>query len=158
MECQFIKDVEEIKSDTKLIFFACDEEFSYEKEISGDKSFSSKLSKLSAQKNAVVFVRLSTDLFGLKSKSLMVYDKGMLLGIFDEMNCFNSKEINVLDTSIGRFCLLIETDIYIDGIIQIIQSFDPDYVVISIKDYLYPDAKKLNFNVTTYGITDLFLF
>ena len=158
MECIFVTNIKNLDFNSKIVFYACPNEFSYEKEISGDKSFGSQLCKISRDTNSILFVRVSTDLFGLKSTSLMVYDKGVLMGIFDEINCFNSREISVLDTSVGRFVILIEADILIDGVRNIVKAFDPDYVVVSVKDYLVDNVRAVDFGVTTYGITDLFLF
>ena len=149
MEYQFITDLARA-NDAKVFFYISHKEFDYEKEISGEASFCKELRDFSVTKNALLFTRVTSNLFGVKNDSLIVYEKGVLFGVFDEMNCFDSKAINVLDTSIGRFCVLVESDILLDNIVQIVMSLDPDFVVVSVASYLMQEAKNLAFGVPTF--------
>lgn len=153
MEYQFIKDLT-TTSKEKLFFYSSKDIFDYEKEMSGETHFCKALCEFSIKSDSLLFTRVTSNLFGVKNDSLIVYDRGVLFGVFDEINCFNSKEINVLDTHLGRFCVLIETDIMIDNIVQIVTTFDPDYVVISVKKYLVQDALALEFGAPVFVISE----
>ena len=153
MEYQFITDLTKA-GNARLFFYNI--EFDYEREISGEAGLCKVLSDFSKSKNALLFTRVTSNLFGVKNDSVIVYDDGVLFGIFDEMNCFNNKEINVLDTHLGRFCVLIETDILLDNIVQIVTAFDPDFVVISVKDYLIQEAKTISFGVPVFVMSENF--
>lgn len=124
----------------------------YEKEIFLSHNFLLKLNKI-CKENKIYFIKLKTDLYGNQNDSIMVIDNGVILGIFEEVNLYD-KYINIIQTKYGRFALLINNDIYIDGIENHLKTIGVDYVVASVEDYMYVNDliyKSLNFK--TFIIT-----
>jgi len=140
------------KSDFDVVLTNYNKVLDYEKEIFYSQDFISILSDL-LRDDKIFFITLNTNLYGIENRSVLVIDKGVILGVFEEVGRYNNY-LNIIQTKYGRFALLIDNDIYINNLKEYLQKFECDYVVACISKMYLNDLLYSDLCVTTFALVD----
>lgn len=93
-------------------------EVSYERELKGETSLFEDVALLSKEERNVVACGCYTDARGIKRKSVVVAEKGRILGVSDMVNRLDGGEfgcgagIKIFDTGIGKLGIIVAEDLY----------------------------------------------
>lgn len=108
---------------------------SYESELSGETENFSDLAKLSREVGGVIISGCNTDTYGAYRKSVVIADKGKLLGVSDAVYVTEGSEYTggvnfvVYKTSIGKVGVLVGEDIYSFEAVKSMAVGDADFIV-----------------------------
>ena len=95
------------EADVYLLPFSALGEIDYERELKGESGGFESIARLSKKKNAVVVGGCTTNLHGIRKKSVAVAEKGKLLGVTDKNFNFGDKSyragvgVKVYATEVG---------------------------------------------------------
>lgn len=111
-------------------------EVSYEKEINGETNHFGEVAKLSKQGDCLVVCGCITDTLGHKRKSMIVAEKGRILGVSDMMNSFDERigcgsELKVYTTGVGKIGLIVAEDLYFPDVATTLSVCGAEYLVCS---------------------------
>ncbi len=107
-----------MRADVLLFAFQALGEVSYERELRGETSLFEDVALLSKEMQNVVMAGCYTDARGMRRKSVVVAEKGRILGVSDMVNRIDSGEyrcgagIKIFDTSAGRLGVIVAEDLY----------------------------------------------
>ena len=108
---------------------------SYESELSGETENFSDLAKLSKEIGSVVIAGCNTDTYGAFRRSVVIADKGKLLGVSDEVFVTEGSEyvggVNfvVYKTSVGKIGVIVGEDLYSFDAVKSMALGDADFIV-----------------------------
>ena len=113
-------------STADVLFFGfngADTEISYEKELKGETTYFEDAAILSKTCKNVVICACVSDTRGLKRKSVVVAEKGKILGVSDKLNCMDGEYnpglgLRVYETGVGRIGICVSEDLYFSEIFR----------------------------------------
>ena len=105
-------------ADLILFSFQAIGEVSYERELKGETSLFEDVAVLSREEKAVVMCGCYTNARGMRRKSVVVAEKGKILGVSDMVNRLDAGEyrcgagIKIFDTGAGKLGIIVAEDLY----------------------------------------------
>ena len=99
-------------------------EVSYERELKGETNLFEDVALLSKEQKNVVVCGCYTDARGIRRKSVVVAERGRILGVSDMVNRIDSTEyrcgagIKIFDTSVGKLGIVVAEDLYFPQVMQ----------------------------------------
>ncbi len=105
-------------ADLILFSFQALGEVSYERELKGETSLFEDVALLSKASEGVVMCGCYTDARGIRRKSVVVAEKGRILGVSDMVNRIDGGDyrcgagIKIFDTGIGKLGVIVAEDLY----------------------------------------------
>ena len=112
------------EADVYLLPFSALGEIDYERELKGESGGFESIACLSKKKNAVVIGGCTTNLHGIRKKSVAVAEKGKLLGVTDKNFNFGDKSyragvgVKVYATEVGKIGVAVDNDILFPEIVK----------------------------------------
>ena len=97
---------------------------SYERELKGETSLFEDVALLSKEGQNVVVCGCYTDARGIRRKSVVVAEKGRILGVSDQAHRIDGGEyrsgagIKIYDTGVGKLGVVVAEDLYFPQVIQ----------------------------------------
>ncbi len=97
---------------------------SYERELKGETALFEDVAQLSKAGKNVVVCGCFTDARGIKRKSVVVAERGKILGVTDMVNRIDTAEyrpgagIKIFDTCAGKLGIIVAEDLYFPRIIE----------------------------------------
>ena len=104
--------------------FAALGEVSYERELKGETAMFEDVALLSKEGKNVVVCGCYTDARGMKRKSVVVAERGRILGVSDMVNRIDGGEfragagIKIFDTQAGKLGIVVAEDLYFPQVLQ----------------------------------------
>ena len=99
-------------------------EVSYERELKGETGLFEDVALLSKERRGVVLCGCFTDARGLRRKSVVVAEKGRILGVSDMVNRLDGGEyrsgagIKIYNTDAGKLGVVVAEDLYFPQVLQ----------------------------------------
>lgn len=112
---------------------------SYKKELSGETEYFQDLAKLSKQLSSVVISGCDTDTYGVFRHSVVVAEKGKILGVTDMVHCVDDSEYvasgnyRVYDTGAGKIGIIVCEDLFFPESTVTLSLCDADLIVCVFK-------------------------
>ena len=112
---------------------------SYKKELSGETEYFGDVAKLSKQLSSTLICGCDTDTYGVFRHSVVVADKGKILGVTDMVHTIDESEFSsggsfrVYDTSAGKIGIIICEDLYFPESARALTLFDADIILCMFK-------------------------
>jgi hypothetical protein len=112
---------------------------SYKKELSGITEYFHDLALTSKQLSSVVICGCDTDNYGVYRHSVVVADKGKLLGVTDMAHSIDQSEyaaggsLRVYDTGAGKIGLIILEDLFFPETARVLTLCDADIIICLFK-------------------------
>ena len=97
---------------------------SYERELKGETSLFEDVALLSKEQKNVVLCGCYTDARGVKRKSVVVAERGRILGVADMVNRLDGGEyrgganVKIFDTAAGKLGIVVAEDLYFPKVIE----------------------------------------
>ncbi len=110
-------------------------EVSYEKELKGETSLFEDVALLSKEGQNVVVCGCYSDSRGLRRKSVVVADRGRILGVSDMVNRLDSSDfrpgagVKIFDTQAGKLGIIVAEDLYFPQVMETISLCGADTAV-----------------------------
>ncbi|MCX4384684.1 MAG: hypothetical protein OSJ39_02660 [Clostridia bacterium] len=110
-------------------------EVSYERELKGETSLFEDVALLSKEGQNVVVCGCYSDSRGIRRKSVVVADRGRILGVSDMLNQLDSSEyrpgagIKIYDTKAGKIGIVVAEDLYFPQVVETISLCGADLTV-----------------------------
>ena len=108
---------------------------SYKKELSGETEYFQDIAKLSSQLSSVVICGCDTDTYGVYKHSVVIAEKGKILGVTDMVHCIDQSEFvaggnyRVYETSIGKIGVVVSEDLFFPESARVLALCDADIIV-----------------------------
>jgi hypothetical protein len=141
-------------SDVVVFGFNGIKRISYKQELTGGEDLLVKFSKLSKITNKIIISATNTDNYGIVRKSLIIAEKGKILGISD-MNiklqgedCSVGGGYRVYQTSVGRIGVLIGNDILDYEGVKSMTVCDADIIILVVDEN---EKEEYNFILRAYS-------
>lgn len=114
--------------------FQAGAEVCYEQELRGETERFEELARLSKRKNTVVVCGMTTDALGLKRRSVLVAERGRILGVSDMVNVLDGTVnvgacVRVFETKAGRMGVAVEEDLYFFEVFKSLSLCGCDFIV-----------------------------
>lgn len=99
-------------------------EVSYERELKGETGYFEDVAILSREKKCVVMAGCFTDARGMRRKSVVVAERGRILGVSDMVNRIDGSEyragagVKIYDTAAGKLGVVVAEDLYFPRIVE----------------------------------------
>lgn len=112
---------------------------SYKKELSGQTEYFHDIALTSKQLSSVMVCGCDTDNYGVYRHSVVVADKGKLLGVTDMVHSVDESEFvsggnfRVYDTSAGKIGILIAEDLFFPESARVLALCDADIIICLFK-------------------------
>ena len=112
---------------------------SYKKELEGETEYFHDLAKLSKQTGSVVISGCDTDTYGVFRHSVVIADKGKVLGVSDMAHSIDDSEFvaggnfRVYDTSAGKVGVIVDEDLFFPETARVLTLCDADIIVCVMK-------------------------
>lgn len=112
---------------------------SYKKELAGETEYFHDIARLSKQLSSVVICGCDTDTYGIFRHSVVIADKGKLLGVTDMAHLIDDGEFvsggnfKVYDTSAGKVGLIVQEDLFFPETTRILSLCDAEIIVCIFK-------------------------
>lgn len=110
-------------------------EVSYERELRGETASFEEVAQLSKTGKNVVVCGCFTDARGIKRKSVVVAERGKILGVSDMINRIDSADyrpgagIKIFDTSAGKLGVIVAEDLYFPRVIETLSVCGAEAVI-----------------------------
>ena len=132
---------------------------SYEKELKGETSLFEDVALLSKEGQNVVVCGCYSDSRGILRKSVVVADRGRILGVSDMINRLDASEyrpgagIKLYDTKAGKVGIIVAEDLYFPKVTETISLCGADLIV-CIAEELNEGLEQvlIRANAYTYGV------
>lgn len=119
---------------------------SYKKELEGETEYFQDLAKFSKQTSSVVISGCDTDNYGVFRHSVVIADKGKILGVSDMAHSIDDSEFvaggnfRVYDTRVGKIGVIVGEDLFFPETARVLTLCDADVIVCVLKkiDSLMP--------------------
>ncbi len=143
-ECENLK--QERSENSEIIVFGFDgiKKLSYKKELRGETEELVKIGRLSRDTGAIVVCGTETENYGIKRLSVVVADKGKIVGIADQNakseNCIYSSGggYKIINTAIGKIGILVGEDLFCPEAVKSMSLCEADLIIgiyAGISDY-----------------------
>lgn len=125
----------ESKADVVCFPFRAMGEVSYERELKGETSLFEDVALLSKAGGNVVVCGCYTNARGVKRKSVVVAEKGKILGVSDMVNRLDGSEyragagIKIFDTAVGKIGIIVAEDLYVPRVAETLSVCGAEYVI-----------------------------
>lgn len=112
---------------------------SYKKELSGETEYFHDVAKLSKQLQTVVVCGCDTDNYGVFRHSVVVADRGKILGVSDMVHQIDESEfvpggsLRVYDTGAGKIGVVVAEDLFFPETVRVLTLCDADIIVCVFK-------------------------
>ena len=112
---------------------------SYKKELSGETEYFHDIAKLSKQLSSVVICGCDTDAYGVFRHSVVIADKGKILGVTDMAHAIDESEFvaggafRVYDTGAGKIGLIVAEDLFFPESARVLTLCDADIIICLFK-------------------------
>ncbi len=112
---------------------------SYKKEIQGQTEYFRDIALTSKQISSVIICGCDTDNYGVFRHSVVIADKGKLLGVTDMVHSIDHSEFvsggsfRVYDTSAGKVGVLVAEDLYFPESARVLALCDADIIICIFK-------------------------
>lgn len=112
---------------------------SYKKELAGETEYFQDLANFSKQTSSVVISGADTDNYGVFRQSVVVAEKGKILGVSDMLYTSIEGEYSpggcfrVYDTSVGRIGVIVGEDLFFTDSTKVLAMCDADLIVCVFK-------------------------
>lgn len=112
---------------------------SYKKELCGETEYFQDIARLSKQLSNVVISGCDTDTYGVFRHSVVIAEKGKILGVSDMAHSFEDSEFvaggnyRVYQTSVGRIGLIVGEDLYFSESSNALSLCDADLIICVFK-------------------------
>ena len=116
-------------------------EVSYERELSGETSIFEDVALLSKAGQNVVVCGCYTNARGIRRKSVVVAERGRMLGVSDMVNRIDGSEfrcgagVKLFDTKVGKLGIVVAEDLYFPQVMETLSSCGAD-VILSVFETL----------------------
>ena len=113
---------------------------SYKKELEGETEYFHDLAKLSKQASSVLISGCDTDTYGVFRHSVVIADKGKVLGVSDMAHSIDDSEFvaggnfRVYDTSAGKIGIIVGEDLFFPESSRVLTLCDADVIVCVMKN------------------------
>ncbi len=132
---------------------------SYKKELEGETEYFHDIARLSNQLSSVVICGADTDTYGVFRHSVVIADKGKILGVSDMAHSIDDSEFvaggnfRVYDTSLGKIGIIVGEDLFFPESTRVLTLCDADIIVCVLKklDNLMPQIM-LRANAFSNGV------
>lgn len=114
----------ERKADVICFSFQALGEVSYERELKGETALFEDVALLSRATESVVLCGCYTDARGIRRKSVVVAERGKILGVSDMVNRIDGGEyrcgagVKIFDTGVGKIGVIVAEDLYFPRIAE----------------------------------------
>ena len=129
------------EQETQLILFGFNGlgEVSYEKELRGESGYFERVATLSKECKNVVVCGCITDTRGLKRKSVVVAEKGKILGVSDMLHALDGElnsggAIKLYDTAIGKIGVVVAEDLLFPDVVRSLSICGAEFIVCPFGD------------------------
>lgn len=108
---------------------------SYKKELSGETEYFQDLAKFSKQISSVVISGCDTDTYGVFRHSVVVAEKGKILGVTDMTHSVDESEFvaggnyRVYDTCVGKIGIIVGEDLFFPESSSVLALCDADLII-----------------------------
>ena len=108
---------------------------SYKKELEGQSEYFHDVAKLSSALSNVVISGCDTENYGVYRHSVVIADKGKILGVTDMVHTIDESEfvagygLRVYDTSAGKIGLIVEKDLFFPEVARVLSLCDADIII-----------------------------
>ena len=132
---EFSEKQAEFTSDITCFSFMALGEVSYEKELRGETSLFEDVALLSKEGQNVVVCGCYSDSRGIRRKSVVVADRGRILGVSDMVNHLDSSDyrpgagIKTFDTKAGKLGIVVAEDLYFPQVMETLSLCGADFIV-----------------------------
>ena len=129
----------DIKSDVLVFGFNGLGLVSYKKELCGETEYFQDLTRLSRELSSVVISGCDTDTYGVFRHSVVVADKGKMLGVSDMAHSVCDSEFvaggnfRVYDTCVGKIGVIVAEDLFFPESARVLALCDADLIVCVFK-------------------------
>ena len=112
---------------------------SYKKELSGQTEYFQDTARLSKELSSVVICGCDTDTYGVFKHSVVIADKGKILGVSDMVHSIDRGEFvsggnfRVYDTSAGKIGILISEDLFFPESSRVLALCDAEIIICIFK-------------------------
>ena len=112
---------------------------SYKKELGGDTEYFADVARLSRGLDCVVISGCDTDSYGIYRHSVVVSDRGRILGVNDAVYSVDGSEFcsgggfKVYETGAGRIGVIVEKDLFFPESASILSLCDADILICPFK-------------------------
>ena len=112
---------------------------SYKKELSGETEYFQDIAKLSKQLDCVVLSGCDTDTYGVFRHSVVVAEKGKILGVTDMVHSVDDSEFvaggsyRVYHTVTGKIGVLVGEDLFFPQSSEVLSLCDADVIICIFK-------------------------
>lgn len=113
---------------------------SYERELKGETSLFEDVALLSKEQKNVVLCGCYTDARGIRRKSVVVAEKGRILGVSDMVNRIDGGEyrggagIKIFDTSAGKLGIVVAEDLYFPQVMQTLSVCGAEVAIVIFEE------------------------
>jgi predicted amidohydrolase len=107
----------------------------YKHELDGCTNYFEDLALLSKEINSVVISGCETDTYGVKRLSVVIADKGKILGVSDMVHIIDNSSyecgsgFRVYDTSCGKLGIIVSTDLFFPEAVRVLALCDSDAII-----------------------------
>ena len=112
---------------------------SYKKELEGETEYFHDVARLSKQTGSVVISGCDTDTYGTFRHSVIISDKGKILGVSDMAHSIDDSEyvaggnFRVYDTSAGKLGIIVGEDLFFPETSRVLTLCDADVIICVLK-------------------------
>ncbi len=112
---------------------------SYKKELAGETEYFQDLANFSKQTSSVVISGADTDNYGVFRQSVVVAEKGKILGVTDMLYTSHESEYSpggcfrVYETSVGKIGIIVGEDLFFSDSARVLSMCDADFIVCIFK-------------------------
>lgn len=113
---------------------------SYERELKGETSLFEDVALLSKEQKNVVLCGCYTDARGIRRKSVVVAERGRILGVSDMINRMDGGEyrsgagVKIFDTSAGKLGVVVGEDLYFPQVLQTLSVCGAEVAVVIFEE------------------------
>ncbi len=115
---------ERVQADIVCFPFRALGEVSYERELKGETNLFEDVAILSREEKNIAVCGCYTDARGLRRKSVVVAERGRILGVSDMVNRIDGGEyrsgagIKIFDTKVGKLGIVVAEDLYFPQVLE----------------------------------------
>lgn len=126
---------QELEAEVVVCGFQALGEVSYERELKGETSLFEDVALLSKEKRCVVLGGCFTDARGIRRKSVVVAEKGRILGVSDMVNRIDGSQyragvgIKIYETTAGKLGVVVAEDLYFPCVLETLSAGGADVAV-----------------------------
>ena len=108
---------------------------SYKKELMGETEYFHDVAKLSKQLSSVVISGCDTDTYGVFRHSVVIAEKGKILGVTDMVHSIDESEFvsggcyRVFETSVCKIGIIVKEDLYFQESSSVLSLCDADVII-----------------------------